>query len=249
MRTFLASIILTLYLNFALAAPPICGDPPVVANERVKGEVEAQANAIGKLLGALGFGAAYEESREDIFSKYGESNAARADQYLYFLVCNIVTQNTGLTYEQKLDTIFKMRSAMSGGATAAPDTNYMPESENQGGTGGALDYLDPTMLPQPVSSMPIHPEIARRPSNIVLQTALPAGESCTGPSVVKTYPSGFSWDSKRTVKILTREGDIEFDAPITRAQFELLRQWVNDKFVILEYFECRDFVLVSRLAG
>ena len=66
-------VLLALYSNWVSAAPDAkCGDPPVVTNERVKGEVEVKANAISKLLGALGFGAAYEKSREDIFSKYGE---------------------------------------------------------------------------------------------------------------------------------------------------------------------------------
>ena len=51
-----------------------------------------------KYLGLSG----YEKSREDIFSRYDESKAARADQYLYFLVCNTLDQSTTLTDEQKL---------------------------------------------------------------------------------------------------------------------------------------------------
>ena len=114
-------VLLALYSNWVSAAPDAkCGDPPAVTNERVKGEVEVKANAISKLLGALGFGAAYEKSREDIFSKYGESNAARADQYLYFFLCTIVNQSTTLTDEQKIEAIFKMRSVMSGAPIPSP---------------------------------------------------------------------------------------------------------------------------------
>jgi hypothetical protein len=74
---------LALYSNSVSAAANLeCGDPPAVVNESVKGEVQAKADTISKILGAFGFDAAYEKSREDIFSKYDESKAARADQYL-----------------------------------------------------------------------------------------------------------------------------------------------------------------------
>lgn len=213
----------------------MCGDPPAVTNERVRLEVEGKANAISKLVGALGFGVAYEKSREDILSKYGDSNAARADQYLYFLVCNTLERSTTLTDEQKIQAIFKMRSLM-------PDAHPTPGP-------------DPTVLPQPSqTSIPIHPEMARqqqlRRPIIVLQTALPEGQTCNGPSVERMYPKEIIWDNRRTVKPFVQRGmEIEFDAPITPSQFELLSKWVNNKTLIIEYFECSyDGLLISRLA-
>jgi hypothetical protein len=103
MRLFLLAVLLALYSNRASAAvDPRCGDPPAITDERIEGEVQVKADAISKVLGALGFGAAYKKSREDISGKYGDSNAARADQYLYFLVCDIVTRSTSLTIGRKL---------------------------------------------------------------------------------------------------------------------------------------------------
>jgi hypothetical protein len=88
-----------------------------------RGEVNVKADAISKILVSLGFGAAYQKSREDIFSKYDESKAARADQYLYFLVSNTLDKST-LTDQQKLNAIFQMTSVMRGAPTpkSRPDT-------------------------------------------------------------------------------------------------------------------------------
>jgi hypothetical protein len=123
MRLFLMVVLLTLYSKWVLAADPTCGDPPAVTNERIKGELDVKANAITKILGALGFGAAYEKSREDIFSKYDDFGAARADQYLYFVVCNIVLGSTTMTDQEKwekIETLIKMRSVMPGAPTTRP---------------------------------------------------------------------------------------------------------------------------------
>jgi hypothetical protein len=106
MRLFLPVVLLALYSNrVSAAADAECGHPPEVTNERVKSEVQVKANAISRILGALGFGAEYEKSREDIFSKYDDSSAARADQYLYFLVCNIVLRSTTMTDQEKLEKL------------------------------------------------------------------------------------------------------------------------------------------------
>lgn len=123
-------VLFALYSKWVLAADPTCGDPPAVTNERIKGEVEVKADAISKILGALGFGAAYEKSREDIFSKYGDSNAARADQYLYFLVCNIVLRSTTMTDQEKLEkieTLIKMRPVMPGAPAKRADEPGPPK--------------------------------------------------------------------------------------------------------------------------
>jgi hypothetical protein len=117
-RLFLLVVLLAMHSNWvSAAADPDCGAPPTVTNERVKGEVEVKANAISRILGALGFGAEYEKSREDIFNKYDDASAARADQYLYFLVCNIVLRSTTMTDQEKfekIETLLKMKSVMPG---------------------------------------------------------------------------------------------------------------------------------------
>lgn len=114
------------------AADVDCGAPPAVTNERVNGEVEVKANAISRILGALGFGAEYEKSREDIFSKYDDASAARADQYLYFLVCNIVLRSTTMTDQEKfekIETLLKMKSVMPRASTTRPGPETGPSTK------------------------------------------------------------------------------------------------------------------------
>ena len=132
MRLFLMVVLVALYSNRVSAATDLnCGDPPAVTNEIVKGEVQAKADAISKILGAIGFGAAYEKSREDIFNKYDESKAARADQYLYFLVCNTLGRSASLTDKEKLDAIFQMRSVMLGAPTPRPGPDNGPSNSRR----------------------------------------------------------------------------------------------------------------------
>ena len=161
MRLFLLVLLLALYSNWVSAADldPMCGDPPAVTNEKVKGELEIKANAISKVLGALGFGAAYENSREDIFGKYGDANAARADQHLYFLVCNIVVRSTTLTDQQKIETIFKMRSMMSKAPAPTPTPRPGPQPQAE----------PPLSTPPPRVERPPPPYSPPEPQSDVVQ--------------------------------------------------------------------------------
>ena len=158
MRLFLMVVLLTPYSKWVLAADPTCGDPPAVTNERVKGEVEVKANAITKILGALGFGAAYEKSREDIFNKYDDSNAARADQYLYFVVCNIVLGSTTMTDQEKLEkieTLIKMRSVMPGAPTTRPGPETGPSKRPPANT--ALPKGNPAQAAEQFIRLDLNP--------------------------------------------------------------------------------------------
>lgn len=159
MRLFLLMVLMALYSNWVSAAADLdCGAPPAVTNERVKGEVEVKANAIRRILGAFGFGAEYEKSREDIFSKYDDASAARADQYLYFLVCNIVLRSTTMTDQEKfekIETLLKMKSVMPGAPTTRPGPETGPSKRPPPNT--ALPKGNPAQAAEQLIRLDLNP--------------------------------------------------------------------------------------------
>jgi hypothetical protein len=109
-KLFILIFILTI-LSFPLDsfADSICGDPPPVANESLKGEIQGKAQILSKYVGDAVLSGKIETSRKEIFSKYPEAEKTRANAYFEYQVCILVMNDKTLNNMQKLEELRKTR--------------------------------------------------------------------------------------------------------------------------------------------
>ena len=98
--------------NAALAQTELCGDPPPVADEALKGEIQGRAGVLTRLLGEVEIGGAIDNSRTEIFSKYPNADE-RSDAYFEYQICVLLMQDDKLTTSQKIDELKKIRREFS----------------------------------------------------------------------------------------------------------------------------------------
>jgi len=105
--------VLTTILSFciptALHAQSLCGQPPVVTNDQTRVSIVGMAHQATKSVGEA-FEATLERDKEDIFSKYGESE--RGVAYYQFVVCQIISADLTLGPEEKVTLLNKAFSAL-----------------------------------------------------------------------------------------------------------------------------------------
>jgi hypothetical protein len=80
-----------------------CGDPPVVADDSLRGEIEGEAKLLSRFLGDARLSGEIETSRKDIFYRY--PTGERADAYFKYQVCLLILTDTTLTNTQKLEQL------------------------------------------------------------------------------------------------------------------------------------------------
>jgi hypothetical protein len=96
-----------------LAAPAIaqtrtdCGKVPQFESkseeqEKVIRELNAKAQFLSKLVASLGGGGAFDTERKTIYKNSPNSEAARRDAYLMYMVCMIIMDDPKLTGADKL---------------------------------------------------------------------------------------------------------------------------------------------------
>jgi hypothetical protein len=87
----------------------VCGGPPPVANESLKGEILGKAQFLSKYLGDAQLGGKIETSRTEIFSKYPDAEKSRANAYYEYQVCVLLMNDRRMTTKEKLDELRKIR--------------------------------------------------------------------------------------------------------------------------------------------
>ena len=104
----LTALLIVPVQGFAQGAS-ICGDPPPVANESLKGEILGKAQFLSKHLGDAQLGGKIETSRTEIFSKYPDAEKSRANAYYEYQVCVLLMNDKRMTTKEKLDELRKIR--------------------------------------------------------------------------------------------------------------------------------------------
>jgi hypothetical protein len=86
-----------------------CGEPPPVADEELKGQIEGSAKFLTGWLGQAGFSGQLHSSRKEIFSKYPNANKAQADRYILYQMCIYLKNDDSLTSMEKFDKLLEIR--------------------------------------------------------------------------------------------------------------------------------------------
>lgn len=92
-------------LSASAASASQCGDPPIVSDGSVKADVSGKASALTKYVGSAEFSGQVDSARQDIFQKYPDASAARADHYLHYQVCILLMDDQKMSTQQKLDAL------------------------------------------------------------------------------------------------------------------------------------------------
>jgi hypothetical protein len=109
MRVFLYALVGVFSAFGAQAQPSLCGNPPPVENETLKGDINGKAQILSRFLGDASLGGKIESSRTEIFSHYKEANE-RSNAYFEYMVCVTLMQDRGMTTSEKLDKLRSIRA-------------------------------------------------------------------------------------------------------------------------------------------
>jgi len=97
----------------AFAQASLCGDPPSVANETLKGVIDGKAKSLTGFLGGGPLSHEIEASRQEIFSSFPAAEQGRANAYLEYQLCLILLSDESLSTTEKLHELKKLRSEFS----------------------------------------------------------------------------------------------------------------------------------------
>jgi hypothetical protein len=119
----LALLLLQVGSQGALSEEKLCGEPPPVADESLKGDIKGKAQVLSKFLGDASISGQIESTRKEIFSKY--PSGERYDAYLQYQVCVFLMQDKAMSTEKKLEELRKMQREFRKpvGATGSSSTN------------------------------------------------------------------------------------------------------------------------------
>ncbi len=112
-RMLLIALAFFVQLQSALAQTDVCGDPPVVVDETLKGEIEGKAEFVSKFLGQAELSGQIETSRSDIFNKYPDANTTRSNAFFEYQVCVLLMNDSTLTNLQKIEELKKIKKEFS----------------------------------------------------------------------------------------------------------------------------------------
>jgi hypothetical protein len=105
--------VLIIQPTIAVSQVELCGDPPPVANDELRGEIKGKAEFLSKFLGNAELSGNIQKSRTEIFSKYPEAERTRSNAYFEFQVCVLLMNDTKLTTTQKIEELKKIRREFS----------------------------------------------------------------------------------------------------------------------------------------
>ena len=98
-----------LNISAIYAQHSLCGDPPPVANETLKGEISGQAQLLTKFLGDTQLSGKIESSRAEIFSKYPDAEESRTNAFFEYQVCVLIMNDNNMSNKQKIEELKKVK--------------------------------------------------------------------------------------------------------------------------------------------
>lgn len=122
----LATISLMTLPNLAQAnsVKELCGEPPVVTNDALKGDLTGKASLIKRLVGQAEFTGVVEATQDDVFANYPDADAARTNAYLFYVACALTVDDEDLNAIEKLDAIAKFKAKLLADKVSAIDFTY-----------------------------------------------------------------------------------------------------------------------------
>jgi hypothetical protein len=105
----------------ALAQLGSCGQPPVVEDGSVKGEIDSKASFLKTFVGDAALKGQVDIAKNDVLQRYPNADQLRLKQYFLYVVCLQIMNDT------KLDTLAKIKAFHD-----ASDVVFPPKSEHKG---------------------------------------------------------------------------------------------------------------------
>lgn len=89
-----------------------CGDAPLIADERLRGELDTRATVVSRLIGDARFKGQVEIERKDVLSRYPNADKLRLNQYFLYTVCLVIMNDRSMSAEQKLKSLIEARESI-----------------------------------------------------------------------------------------------------------------------------------------
>jgi hypothetical protein len=105
----------------ALAQLSSCGEPPIVQDGSIKGEIDSKASFLKTLVGDVALKGQVDIAKNDVLQRYPNADQLRLKQYFLYVVCLQIMNDT------KLGTLEKIKAFRD-----ASDVVFPPKSERQG---------------------------------------------------------------------------------------------------------------------
>lgn len=83
----------------------LCGTPPPVADESLKGQIKGKAQLLTKYFGGAELTGQIETSRTEIFSKYPSAEESRWNSFFQYQVCMLIMLDKSTTNAHKLNAL------------------------------------------------------------------------------------------------------------------------------------------------
>ena len=88
-----------------------CGEPPRVDDATIRGTIEGKAKFLSSLMGDAALSGNIQASRLDVFKQAPDGMKARADAYLQYQVCILLTTDRTLSTQEKIEQLIRVRTS------------------------------------------------------------------------------------------------------------------------------------------
>jgi len=111
MKIYKIIIVLLSLASFSMNvyASSVCGEPPPLSNETLKGELDGKAQFLSKFLGNVDLGGNIETAKHEVISKYPNADTVLLDLYLQYQTCTILMDDNSMSTSEKLKELRNMR--------------------------------------------------------------------------------------------------------------------------------------------
>jgi hypothetical protein len=117
---------LIFHSSSAAADKAVCGEPPVVEDIDLKGQIEGKARILSGLVGDSTLRGQTEVARRDVLSRYPNADRLRLNQYFLYVVCSAIMIDTTMSTAEKLNQVRAARNEIF--PTPAPVSQIRIES-------------------------------------------------------------------------------------------------------------------------
>lgn len=107
-----ATILLAVsYTAHSYAHTTQCGSPPIVQNTKLKAELDGKAQFLSSIIGDSAISGKFEQTADDVLSKYPDADSLRINTYLLYITCISIFDDRNMSGSQKVDQFIKARGA------------------------------------------------------------------------------------------------------------------------------------------
>lgn len=96
----------------AWAQASMCGDAPVMTDQRLRGELDSKATVLSGYLGDMKFKGQVEFEKNDVLSRYPNADKLRLNQYFMYQVCILIMSDSRMSTEKKFELLTNARESI-----------------------------------------------------------------------------------------------------------------------------------------